>query len=215
MADALAACVAGAEVVLDPDPDHGLRSPWRTYRHALERTPPEASHRLVIQDDVLVCDRFLDGVDLAVAARPDRVLCLFVAGNPANHKRAVLAACDRDETWAELDLTTWIPVVATLWPVRLVEPLLSWYDARRDDGRFPAAFTADDEIVGRFLRDHRERPLACVPSLVEHPDTVPSVANGHRRGGTGLDPGRQAACFIGDCGYCDATLIDWTTGAGG
>ena len=211
MAEELLGCLDGrAEIVYDPMPDDGLRSPWRTYREALERTPAGASHRLILQEDVIVCDRFLDGVDAAVAAHPDRVVCLFVAGNPALHRDTVFAACDRDDSWAELEVTTWTPVVATLYPVRVIEPLLAWYDAQR----FPDAFTADDEIVGRYLRVAIERPLATVPSLVEHPDTVPSVANGGRRGGDGLDMGRRAACWIGDCGYCDATRIDWTRGPG-
>jgi hypothetical protein len=208
MAEQLNACLGGcAEIVFDPAPTD-YRSPWRTYRAALERTPAAATHRLVVQDDVVVCDHFLEGVDLAVAAQPDRVLLFFVPGKPPHYVRDVMLACSRDESWAELELKTWVPVVAALWPVRLIAPLLAWYDAQG----FPAGFVADDEIVGRFLRHIGEPPLASVPSLVEHPDTVPSIMNGHRRGGDGLDPGRRAACWVGDCGYCDARLVDWTRG---
>jgi hypothetical protein len=211
MADQLAACIGRADVVYDPDPAAEFPSAWRSYRRALEETPAGAAGRLIVQDDVLVCDRFAAGVELAATARPDRVLVFFVAGNPMNHRVTVMRACDRDETWAELDLTTWIPVVATLWPVRLIVPFLEWYDRQG----FPPGFVADDEIAGRFLQGIGEPALACVPSLVEHPDTVPSLMSGNRRISDGRDPGRRAACYIGDCGFCDARLLDWTTGAGG
>jgi hypothetical protein len=206
LAETLLGCLGDAELVYDPEPG-STRSPWRTYRHALETTPAGASHRLVLQDDVLVCDYFVEGVRAAARARPGRVLVFFVAGNPANHRRAVFDACEQDWAWAELDLNTWIPAVATCWPVHLIEPMLEWFDAQN----YPPAFTADDEIIGRFLRHQGERPLASVPSLVEHPDTVPSLAG--RRVADGRDPGRRAACWIGDCG-CDARRIDWTTGPG-
>lgn len=209
MAEELNGCLGGrAEIVYDPAPDDSLRSPWRTYREALERTPADATHRLILQEDVYVCDYFLDAVGAAVAAQPDRPLLFFVPGTPPHYVRAVLAACDRDESWAEMELRTWVPVVAMLWPARLIGPLLSWFDTQG----FPAGMVADDEIVGRFLRAVEEPPLASVPSLVEHPDTVPSIMNGHRWNGDGKNPGRRAACWIGDCGYCDARLIDWTRG---
>jgi len=211
MAETLNGCLGGrADIVFDPDPGSSP-SPWRTYRLALERTPAWASHRMVIQDDVLVCEHLVDAVEAAVRARPDRVLAFFVAGNPLNHRRAVAAAEAADWSWAELDLTTWIPAVATCWPVRLIEPLLSWFDAQG----FPAAFTADDEIIGRFLRQRGEAVLAAVPSIVEHPDTVVSLVHGHRRAHDGLDPGRRAAVWIGDRGICDGRLVDWTVGPGG
>jgi hypothetical protein len=206
MAAELNETLAGAaELVFDPDPA-GRPSPWRTYREALERTPADATHRLVVQDDVVVCEGFVAAVEAAVASQPDRPLVFFVAGNPVIHRRAVLEACWNDLAWAQLALSTWIPAVATLWPVRLLEPFYEFVDRQR----WPPSFTADDEIIGRFLRHAGEPPLASVPSLVQHPDTVPSIAG--RRPADGRDPGRQAACWIGDCGDCHASRIDWTAG---
>lgn len=205
MAAELNACLGGrAELVFDPDPSAG-RNPWRTYREALER-PWDGDVRLVLQDDVLVCDGFVETVEAVAAARPDRVVAFFVGGNPMLHRRAVLQAAGLHQRYVDLSLATWIPAVATLWPRRLVEPLCSFVDAQR----WPPSFTADDEIIGRFLSREREVPIATVPSLVEHPDTVPSLAN-HRRAADGLDAGRRAALWMGDEGWpCDARLLDWS-----
>jgi len=212
MAHALAAEVDGT-VVFDPEPDGARASPWRCYRHCLASTPGfesgfaaagSASHVLVLQDDAAVCHGFIDVFHAAVRARSDRVLVFFVSGMPVEHSRAVLEACARDEPWAVIDTARWCSAVATCWPVRHVHPMLRFVDAQR----WPETFTADDEIIGRYLRHAGERPLASVPSLVQHPDMVPSLVG--RKDRQGQDPGRVAACFA-DPG-CDLSLIDWTRG---
>lgn len=194
------------EVVSDPAPDDPFPSPWRTYAHALERTPIRATHRVILQDDVFVCRDFARAVEDAVAARPDRLLSLFVAGAPAEHARAVRQACQADHPWCELDYMRWCPAVALVWPIRLIPACLEFVEAQR----WPDAFRADDEIIGRFLRQARERPLATVPSLVEHPDVEPSLVGD--RTAAGRDHGRVAACFIHP--DCDPTSIDWAPGPG-
>lgn len=202
MASELAARLDGAELAVDPDPD-GIRNPWRTYRHALEGTPADATHRVIVQDDIVPCDGFLDVLPAAVASRPDRLLSFFVGGHPVEHARRVYAACDGGRPWAELDNLRWCPVLALAWPIEMIAPFLAWVDERN----FPAAFRADDEIVGRWLRATKQIPLASVPSLVDHPDVVPSLIG--RRALGGLDAGRIAACFIHP--DCDARTIDWTS----
>lgn len=204
MSKALAAQLTDVEIVSDPDPDGTLRSPWRTYRAALERTPAWATNRLVLQDDVLLSRDFDSVVRKAVAARPDRLLVFFVGGHPVEHSRRVYQACDRDESWAELDHMRWCPVIATCWPVSFIEPFLAYVDRQK----WPPAFRADDEIVGRWLRETKQWPLASVPSLVEHEDVVVSLIG--RRNQGGRDRARVAACFIHP--DCDPTTIDWSVG---
>lgn len=199
-AAALAARIGGT-VVWDPEPA-ASPSTWRTFRRLLEETPPEATHRLQIQDDAIVCPGFADAVRAAVRARPDRLLVFFVGLNQRNYTPRVLNACARDESWAVLQGGGWLPTVCTCWPVELAAQLLHHVDLQR----WPRAFNADDEIVARFLTAKGLPALASVPSLVEHEDTSPSMMG--KRGGNGA---RRAACWIGECQGC-AAEIDWTTG---
>lgn len=83
--------------------------------------------------------------------------------------------------------------------------MLEFADAQKR----PAEIRSDDEFLGRFLRHAGEHMLATVPSLVEHEDMVASLIGLRPRGGE--DPGRVAACWIGDCEGC-ASEIDWTYG---
>lgn len=197
---------AGADVVYDPEPDSELRSPWRTYRHLLETTPSWATHRLQLQDDVEVCEGFHDAAIAAIESQPDRLICFYVGGNPTHHADAVREACARDDAWVDLKGSAWwCPAVCTAWPAGMIEPFLTWVTEQQ----WTPKFYADDEIIGRWLKNEGIVPLASVPSLVNHPDMVESLTG--RRTAYGEDAGRVAACWVGDCLDC-AAGIDWSRG---
>lgn len=206
MAEQLAGDIGGpVDIVYDPDPN-GYKLPWRTYRHLLETTPDWATHRFQIQDDATVCRNLRVAVDKAVEAQPDRLLIFFVPGGRHHHAGSIYQACERDEPWAQLEFGHWCPCVATCWPVGLIPQVCSFVDRQT---HWPEKFGADDEIVGRFIREIGHRPLATVPSLVEHADIVHSLLGKKARGGESEE--RVAACWIGNCADCDdAALIDWT-----
>jgi len=186
-----------AEIVEDPDPG-AMRNPWRTYHHALGLTPKDATHRIVIQDDAIVCDHFLEAVTAAISAHPDRFFTLFVSRQLRKGARSQMASCAEDRPWALLNRQEWVPVVALVWPVEHVWRMLEWAPSR---GYLPERKKADDHIVGEYARATNTDIYATVPSLVDHPDDVPSLI-GQRRG----DRNRQAVCFVAG----DAREIDWT-----
>lgn len=200
---ALLAAIGDAEVVTDPEPD-GRPHPWRTYREALDSTPDDATHRMILQDDITPCRNFPAALAAAVEARPGSVLALFHGGNPRENAPLLDRALAAGETWVRLNSRRWIPAVALVWPVRLVCPVVCWVEEQN----YPGAFRADDEIIARALRALGEDVLACVPSIVQHEDVVPSVTGQRARGG--VDRGRVAAHWIGDQ---DPLGLDWTAGA--
>lgn len=184
------------DVVTDPFPVDPKRNPWRTYRTALELTPPEATHRVVIQDDAELCADFTWAVEGAVKARPDNILCLFVPTTLTQGARKLRAACAADESFVALDPREWCPVVAVCWPVTLIPPFLAWADTK---GYSINKLRADDAIVGQFARETSNWIYATVPSLVEHPDDVESTIN------TRTATPRSAVCFAGELTH----LIRW------
>lgn len=188
------------EVVTDPEPD-GFRSPWRTYREALERTPDGVTHRLILQDDVTVCDGFADAVELASASRPLRLLTLFHGGQPRQNLPRIERGLAARQTWVAIDIRRWVPVVALMWPVHVIRPALDWIDEQH----YPVRLRADDEIVGRAMNALGETVLACVPSIVQHEDMVPSLLG--LRAKQGADRARVAYKFTDD-----PSGIDWSAG---
>lgn len=199
MATNLAAEV-GASITWDPDPD-GFPSAWRTYRHALESRPAGITNLAVIQDDATPCRGFRQAVPRAVRARQDRIIALFVSGSARDHAAALWAAGKRGDDWALLRSDRWFPAVATVWPVALIDPFLSFVD----DQNWPVQFRADDEIIGRCMTQIGHRGVMTVPSLIEHPDRVESITGKHRPPRSGKDGARVAACFIDG----DPLDIDW------
>lgn len=200
MAEALAADVGG-EVVYDPDPD-SFRSPWRTYRLALELTPALATHRLVLQDDSRPCRHFVEAARRAVDACPDGLVVFWHGGAPQENTLAIRRSIDAGCPWAALNPRRWVPAVAVCWPADRIGEALGWVDEQG----WPPTFYADDEIIGHIARALGFDVCATVPSLIEHDDHVQSI--GRRRAAHGRDKTRVAAHFIGDA---DPLLIDWAT----
>lgn len=181
--------LSGAVIVAtDPDPDHKRRSAIRSYVAALEAVPARATHVVVIQDDARPCPNFRALARRAISARPDELVAFFAPAQPPEMGHAIRCASERGESWVELPCRRWVPVVALSWPVALVADFFEW----KLEQRWPPAFGADDEGVGRFVRDAGLAIAATVPSLVEHPDEVPSLVGRRPRGG------RRAALWASD-----------------
>lgn len=204
MAERLLEQLPGAVIAYDPEPDSLLKSPWRTYRHAIQAAPVDATHILVIQEDATPCRGFHQALSRVVAARPDRIIVLCVCGNAHYARGAVQQACERGQSWAELPRAQILPVVATVWPAETARELVAWVDEQG----WHEKFAADDERTRHFLDAQQLVACATVPSLVDHEDMIPSLMSRRQRYGT--DPARRAFLFIDrDCD-CDVAQIDWS-----
>lgn len=175
------------DVVADPDPD-GRPSALRTYLPCLTGHPASATHVVVVQDDAWPCEAFLERAGAALAARPDALVAFSVqgAGTPG---RAVLAAHRRGESWARLPAQKrgWVPTIALGWPVDHAAAFVAFAL-----DRYPTDYQGDDAPVGAYAYQRRVEVWATVPSLVEHPDVVPSLIPG-RRASAGRNRARVAA----------------------
>jgi hypothetical protein len=183
---ALVAQLPGAvSVAEDPDPT-GRPSAWRTYQLALRSAPEDATHLLVIQDDAVPQPLFKSKLRTAVRENPGSLIALFVAGRPVIFEKTMTSAKRDGERYANLHGCPWVPVVATVWPVELIEPFLEYAKQHtRPD------FRGDDSIVGKWAKTHEIRRVATVPCLVQHPDCEPSLVG--RKAGYGRNRARVAA----------------------
>lgn len=172
-------------VYVDPEPE-GIRNPWRTYHHALERFP-DADHLCLLQDDAQPVDGFQAAVERAVVAEPGVPIVLFVSTQAHRNTRLLFQACAADEPFFSLHPQEWVPVVAVIWPKAAAAKFLEWATPR-----FPITRRrADDAIVGDWAKATGTRVVATVPSLVEHPDEVDSLIGLRHR------IARRASCLAG------------------
>lgn len=168
--------------------DTQLEGCWPTYRRALEAAGG-ASHHLVLQDDLGLCQDFIRSVKRVIKARPENLIALYTNAN------SVLTARDRAASWVE---KSGVSGPSIIWPGDLIDEFLQWQDAHIDHD-----FQWDTVRVSMWLIKTSKRAFATVPSLTEHLGCVSSTM--------GLnDRDKVATWYIG--ADQSALGIDWSQG---
>jgi hypothetical protein len=188
--------LAPLDVQVVCDEGEGKPDPWRGYRLCLAAAVASARpHVLVVQDDAIPCFDFACHLNCAIAERPDAVLVLFLAAQPRLTSLAADRARAAREAFAPLHPRDWMPAVAVCYPLAVAERILAWTDAVA--GRHSRS---DDHMLGRWHREQARQAgvqvLVTVPSLVQHPDDVPSLI-GNGNGSHGRNPSRVARHWDG------------------
>ncbi len=176
-------------------------NPWHGYQKCLEDLH-DFSHVLVVQDDAIVCKNFPETVSRIMAARPDRVVSLFVGGLRNRTTRNFTAALGKNKRYEEVYFRDIHHVVAVLWPISAAKTFLDWTKTHAVPG-MPNP-RSDDAVFGAWSRLTKNRVLCTVPNLVQHPDDVKSTVG--LRAKAGADRGRTAIHFIDG----DPLELDWS-----
>ncbi len=181
-------------------------SPWDGYRKALTNLPPAVTSVLVIQDDATVCANFTLAVRQIAVANPEKPVVLFVPGSARWIKKQFLEAVLAKRPYIDMHPSSFMPVVAVLWPRHKAEEFLAWCETAKIPGiRTP--WRSDDAVAGAWMRLTRQTVRVTVPSIVEHLDNVECVKGKSHRPAFGRDKGRVAMHYIGDR---DPLEIDWS-----
>lgn len=186
-AQRLAGKLGGTNVTVacDPAPEQGPAT-LRTARVAWQHVAADATHHLVVQDDVQVRPNFLTRVAEAAADHPQHALAFFAEWGSATANAVRLAAL-RGAGWAPV-VDHYVPTQALVLPAVV---------AREVDG-FLAGLAPDtpDDIALRDLLLRRGIPaVVTVPNLVQHADVPSLIGNSPM----GL---RHAVCY--EPGLADA-----------
>jgi hypothetical protein len=175
-------------------------NPWLGYRQALSDLP-DCSHVVLLQDDAEVCANFAPAVEQIAEAHPDTPVCLFLAYLPRATASEATKAMRLNKRYAAVNFRDFVPVIAILWPKHKAQEMLDW---TQDNPKLPGnpAPRSDDSVIGFWMRRTKQTVLVSVPSLVQHPDTVPSLIG--KRAAWGRDRGR-VALFLAE----DGLHYDW------
>jgi len=151
----------------------------------------DATHILVLQDDLLFCRSFAKALRLVVDAKPAHVISLF-----SMSRGVVLEAKTRGSSWA------WGPDAAygqaIVMPVEMAADFLRWEPGNiRDD------FPSYDNRIATYARATGQGVWVPCPNLVDHAMPADSLLGYSNRV-------RVARWFLGDM---DPSLIDWRAGA--
>lgn len=195
----LALLPPAVDVVID---EGETLNPWRGYRRCLSDLP-ETGHVCILQDDVLVCRHFEQTLRLIANANPNQVVSLFLSKIP--RRTFNLASLKYGKTrYVDVHRADLVHVVGILWPVDQAREFLNW--AQENPRRWPKGreTTSDDAMVSRWMKLTGQIIRCTVPSIVEHPDDVPSTVNdGKNKGGAD-----RTACYW--IGGEDPLELDWS-----
>jgi hypothetical protein len=161
---------------------------WPTLLRCLEAAHG-ASHHLVLQDDITLCQDFLAAVREVIRARPNQLISLYT------NSRCVFAARQRGESWIE---KLGVAGPAIIWPTKLIGEFIEWQRAH-----IASDFPWDDGRVSMWLSKTSKPAFATVPSLAEHLGYQASLLGLNARS-------KVAAWYIGD--NRSALGIDWSRG---
>ncbi len=178
-------------------------SPWGGYKACLESAVESgASHTVICQDDTIPCLNLPRAVERIAEVIPDHPVCLYLGCLPPQ-KRPALEAGAQGKCFVELINRSFMPVVAVLWPREKAEHFLEWSAThsslqRRNGQRIQ--HRSDDAMGGWWMKTQRQRVFATIPSLVQHPDDVPSTI--------ALRPSGRTALFWHPPPW-DPLTVDW------
>lgn len=145
---------------------------WRNARNAWQLHDRSADWHVLIQDDALVCDDVLAGLERALEhVPPDTVVSPYFGTSrttSARWGRLAATADDRGAAWLRTDRVMWGVCLAV--PTVLIPPMVEWCDRR--------AGIPDDMRVSGWARRQDMEVWYTWPSLVDH-RPVPSLTK-HR-----------------------------------
>lgn len=174
-------------VVMDPEP-HGRPTALRVAPLSWSCVAPDATHHLVLQDDVVLADGFYEHAERAAAAAPGEAIALYAGWEARNGAVARLAALT-GAPWA-YTLQEHVPCQALLLPADAARGYAAYQEEH--GGGWPY-----DVVVQRYLNAIGMPVRFCTPSTVQH-DDLPSLAGNTYHGF------RQATLFTGEAGPADA-----------
>lgn len=178
-------------------------SPWGGYRYCLSDIGT-CTHLLIIQDDAVVCKNFAAAVRKIAETQMHTPVVLYLGGFPQGTASRAMRAMMRGHRYVAMYPAPIIPAVAVLWPKAKAQEFLAWTES---GVRLPGdpEPRADDGIMAKWAKRTKQLFLVAVPSLVQHPDVVPSVKKGPQRAAAGRDTMRISK-LVAD----DGLAYDWS-----
>lgn len=134
---------------------------WENAKHAWLRpaVKPGANYRIVIQDDAILCDNFIQKAETFIEQHAGHVISFYYGDNPQAHKEIKPDYFD----------TMLNHAVCLAIPTAEIEDMIQYCD-------FQPECTGDDMKIRRWLITNGRTCRYSNPSLVQHRD-IPSIVD--------------------------------------
>ena len=144
-------------VVWDDRPNGGdamytARKAW------LSDLPDGVTHRLVLQDDVDICDNFIHHIEQIAIRNKNHVVSLINFLQPLNYPNK------RGTPYYEVNT---VAGCAIMMPINLIKPCMEWCENYDDKVLKPH----DDLMISKYCNLHNIKLVTILPCIVQHLDT--------------------------------------------
>lgn len=139
-------------IVVYDDREGGGDALYTARKAWLAPLPPEKTHRLVLQDDVLLCDNFLSIVYDIINTLRDSVISLFNLV-PADLVKNKECCYKKYET---------LSGCAIIMPVIYIKDCWRWIDANCSENKH------DDLLISEYCKKHLINMFTTIPAIVQH-----------------------------------------------
>lgn len=168
--------------------DYDSKGVWWNSQRSWRMYDEEATHHLVMQDDVQPCENFIAGAEEAIDYNWNNIISFFNVYKKADE------AVERGDSWFT---TAKVWGQAIVLPTHWIEPYLEWSEEYIREG-----YKHDDVRLTVFGMVNNKRIWQTVPSLVEHKCPKDSLL------GNNPPITRTARHLIAD--DKDPAKLDWT-----
>lgn len=148
--------LADNAVVWDDRPGGGdaMYTARKTWLHSL---PMDATHRMVLQDDVEVCENFVSIINSIAETHPCRAFTGINFLCPSNYPNY-----NNTPYYRVYDM----PGCAIMLPEEFIKPCMQWCAESTDAVLKPH----DDLMISKYCREHNIMMITSFPCIVQHPD---------------------------------------------
>lgn len=155
------------------DETEGICQPTRIFEQALNLSYNQnITHRIILQDDVDVCNDFYDSVKKIIDAHPDWVIFLFpvsYVGWERDHQ-----FIDMNTPYIECKIAAGCGIII---PTKYIKPFLSWAHRTYGDKMYEKP---DDLLLQEWLNYCKITYVNTKPSLIQHIGDV-SIITPHKK----------------------------------
>lgn len=115
------------------------------------------THRLVLQDDVEVCENFLLIINTIVRAHPNRVISLINFMTPVNYPN------HKNTPYYKVNF---IPGCGIIMPKWVIKPCMQWCKESTNELLKPH----DGLMISKYCREHSVTMITTIPNIIQHYD---------------------------------------------
>lgn len=143
---------ADESIVIYDDRENGGDALYTARKAWLSTFDSNVTHRLVLQDDVLLCDNFLEIVKDIINTLSDNVISLFstIPVDLVKRKKCCYKKYDN------------LSGVAIIMPVIYIKDCWKWIDENRND------CLCDDIMISKYCNKHGIKTYTTIPSIAQH-----------------------------------------------